>query len=251
MNGDLWPVYTGKSFNLWNPDTEQYYASADPNLIKNTLHGKRKNQHKIKRSVFFYLDNAVVQNISTLPCLRPRIAFRDVTNSTNSRSLIVALIPGRVVTVDKSPYLFLKESSNQGLDTAFILGVLSSMILDWLVRRVVELKLGFYILNNLPFPDIDSDYPPDSVEARVVEIAGRLGAPDKRFTDWAREVGVSVGSVKSEYEKQDLIHELDACVAHLYGLDEADLEILYGTFHANTNYFERHAAVLEHFRRMA
>ena len=60
-----------------------------------------------------------------------------------------------------------------------------------------------------------------------------------------------VGSVKSETEKQDLIHELDACVAHLYGLDEADLEVLYATFHANTDYSERHAAVLEHFRRLA
>ena len=85
----------------------------------------------------------------------------------------------------------------------------------------------------------------------MVEIAGRLASPDERFADWAANVGVSVGSVSSEAEKQDLIHELDACVARLYGLDEDDLAVLYATFHANTDYSERHAAVLEHFRRLA
>lgn len=125
------------------------------------------------------------------------------------------------------------------------------MILDWYARRVIELNLSFYIFKNLPFPDIGSTYPPGSHEARVVEITGRLAAPDQRFADWAAEVGVPVGSVKSESEKQNLIHELDACVAHLYGLDEDDLEVLFGTFHTNTDYSERHAAVLEHFRRLA
>lgn len=125
------------------------------------------------------------------------------------------------------------------------------MILDWYVRRVVELNLSFYIFNNLPFPDIGSTYPPGSVEARVVEIAGRLAAPNERFANWAREVGVPVGSVKSESEKQRLIHELDACVAHLYGLDEDDLEVLYGTFHEKTDYSNYRAAVLEYFRRLA
>ena len=147
-----------------------------------------------------------------------------------------------------APYVFLTNSSSK--DTAFVLGVLSSMILDWLVRCWVELHLTFYLFNNLPIPDVVS-YPTGSSEARVVEIAGRLAALNNRFTNWAQEVGVPVGSVNSASEKQDLIHELDACVAHLYGLDEDDLAVLYATFHANTDYSERHAAVLEHFRRLA
>ncbi|MCY3660316.1 MAG: hypothetical protein OXG36_15030 [Caldilineaceae bacterium] len=246
--GHKWPVYSGDSFNLWTPDTGQYYASADPEHIKNHLFDKRRRQHGLKRSAFSRLDITIVKDESTLPCLRPRIAFRDITRSTDSRSLIAALIPGKVVTVHMAPYIFLINSSSK--DTAFILGVLSSMILDWLVRCWVELHLTFYLFNNLPIPDVVS-YPPGSSEARVVEIAGRLAALNNHFTDWAREVGVPVGSVNSESEKQDLIHELDACVAHLYGLDEDDLEVLYGTFHANTDYSERHAAVLEHFRRLA
>ena len=60
---------------------------------------------------------------------------------------------------------------------------------------------------------------------------------------------MQVGSVRDEATKQDLICELDACVAHLYGLDESDLAVIYETFHERADYSERHAAVLGHFRR--
>ena len=123
------------------------------------------------------------------------------------------------------------------------------MVLDWYARRVVELSLNFHILNNFPVPDVDVDG--DPVARRVIDIAGRLAAIDERYADWAAEVGVPVGSVTDETTKQDLICELDACVAHLYGLDEDDLAVVYETFHEGADYSERHRAVLAHFRRWA
>ena len=120
------------------------------------------------------------------------------------------------------------------------------MILDWYARRVVELSLNFHILNNFPIPHADLDEGPGR---RVVQIAGRLAAVGERYAEWADEVGVPVGSVTDEATKQDLICELDACVAHLYGLDEDDLAVVYETFHEGADYSERHRAVLAHFRR--
>ena len=122
------------------------------------------------------------------------------------------------------------------------------MILDWYARRVVVLHLTFHVLNNFPVPDVDLDNEP--VAQRVVEIAGRLAAVDNRFTEWAKAVGVPVGSITDEDTKQDLICELDACVAYLYGLDESDLAVVYETFHEKTDYSERHRAVLKYFRRI-
>lgn len=120
------------------------------------------------------------------------------------------------------------------------------MIMDWYARRIVSTHLTFYIFNSLPVPDAD---PGDPVARRVVEISGRLAAVDERFADWAAEVGVPVGTLREEPERSDAIAELDACVALLYGLDEDDLRIIYDTFHEKTDYSERHAAVLAHFRR--
>ncbi|WP_420435118.1 hypothetical protein [Candidatus Poriferisocius sp.] len=121
------------------------------------------------------------------------------------------------------------------------------MILDWYDRRVVELHLNFHIFNSFPIPDPGESHP---VRERVVEIAGRLAAVDERFAEWAVEVGVPVGSANDEAVKQDLICELDACVANLYGLDEDDLAVVYETFSETVDYSDRLAAVLTHFRNL-
>ena len=210
------------------------------------LQQKRRNGHRNRRSAFSEMPAAWIEDPQTLPCLRPRIAVRDTTNSTNTRTVIAALVPGELVITHQAPYLLRIRGTER--DEAFLLGVLSSMILDWYARRVVELHLTASILNNFPIPDADVD--DDPVARRVVEIAGRLAAADDRFAEWADAVGVPVGSANDYPVKSDLICELDACVAHLYGLDEDDLEVIYGTFHEGKDYSERHAAVLAHFRKI-
>lgn len=45
-----------------------------------------------------------------------------------------------------------------------------------------------------------------------------------------------------------MIFELDAVVAHLYGLSAEQLSHIFATFHVGWDYQERLRAVLEHFR---
>ena len=45
----------------------------------------------------------------------------------------------------------------------------------------------------------------------------------------------------------DLTHELDAVVAHLYGLEENHLVHIFKTFHEGWDYEERLRATLKHF----
>ena len=47
-----------------------------------------------------------------------------------------------------------------------------------------------------------------------------------------------------------LLAELDACVAHLYGLDEDDIAVVYDTFGRPGQWDERRDAVLVCFRRI-
>ena len=241
-----WPVYKGASFDLWNPETGVYYASVDSEEITRHLQQKRLRQHRTARSPFAEFVQKHIEDPATLPCWRPRIAFRDITNRTNTRTVVTALVPGRIVITNQAPYLLWPRGTT--IDEAFLLGVLSSMTLDWYARCVVELHLNFHILNNFPIPDPGTGHP---VRDRVVEIAGRLAAVDERFADWAAEVGVPVGSANDPEIKRDLLAELDACVAYLYGLDEDDLAVIYETFSATVDYSEHHAAVVAHFRRCA
>lgn len=241
----IWPVYKGTSFNLWVPDTGIYYDSADAESMIAHLQEKRISQRRTRSSAFAEQEEWVADDPATLPCRHPRIAFRDVTNPTNTRTLIAALVPGARVIVHQAPYLL--RTAGAAEDEAYLLGVLSSMPCDWQARRTVELHMTFEQIGLLSIPDPGEGHP---VRDRVVEIAGRLAAVDERYVEWAAEVGVPVGSANDEAVKQDLICELDACVANLYGLDEDDLAVVFETFSETVDYSERHAAILSHFKKL-
>ena len=244
-SGDVWPVYAGKSFNLWQPDTGLYYDSADAMNITAHLQQKRWSQSRTARSAFAGLHESVLGDPATLPCRHARIAFRDVARATDTRTIVAALIPPDRVVVHKAPYLF--QAAGSARDEAYLLGLLSSMPCDWQSRRTVELVMSFEQVRLLAIPDPGEG---DPVRERVVEIAGRLAAVDERFAHWAAAVGVQVGSANDPATRADLICELDACVAVLYGLDEDDLAVLFSTFDAKRpdRYADHHASVVTHFR---
>jgi hypothetical protein len=240
-----WPVFKGASFDLWTPDTGQYYSWADPDYITNLLQAKRLNQQRNPRSAFSAFSREWAKDPSTLPCLRPRIAFRNVTRATDTRSVRIALLPSRCVITNAAPYLV--WSRGNAADEAYLLGILSSIPLDWYARRFVEVNMNFYIFNAFPIPRPNQGNP---LWNEVVGISGRLAAVDERFSEWAAEVGVPVGSV-ADAERDDLIARVDAAVALLYGLDEDDLRVIYSTFHEGWNYDRRLQTVLQHHRQLA
>ncbi|MGO1225302.1 MAG: Eco57I restriction-modification methylase domain-containing protein [Brachybacterium sp.] len=238
------PVLGGKGFELWNPGTGEVYAYGDQEAIEVALQAKRKRQVRLKSSAFHALSQAWADDVDTLPMRRPRIAFRDIARSTDTRTMIAALLPPVVALTNKAPYLYRRAGT--ALAEAYLLGVLSSIPLDWYARKYVELGMNLHILNGLPIPTFD---PESSVAARAVEVAGRLAAVDDRYTEWAAEVGVPVGSVTTKSAKDDLTAELDAVVSLLYGLSEDQVEHIFGTFHRGWNYQSRLEAVLTHYAR--
>jgi hypothetical protein len=243
--GDF-PVLTGASFNLWNPDYGDPYAYAIAGELLPWLQQRRRRQVRLAASAFYQMPSLWVADESTLPCRHPRIAFRDVCRATDSRTMICALLPGAVALVEKAPYL-VQRAGGRG-DEAYLLGVLSSIPFDWYTRRFVELKMSYGLLNTFPVPRPAKE---DPLRQQVTEIAGRLAAIDHRYAEWASEVGVPVGSVTTQAAKDDLIAELDATVAHLYGLDRTELEHIFATFHRGWDYQARLTAVLKHFDRWA
>lgn len=156
--------------------------------------------------------------------------------------MVCALIHPGAALVEKAPYLVKQLGSSA--DEAYLLGVLSSIPFDWYTRRFVELKMSYGLLNPMPIPRPDSTNP---CRARIVEIAGRLAAVDDRYSGWAEEVGVQVGSVESVVERDSLIAELDALVALLYGLHRDQVAHIFDTFHRGWDYQPRLDAVLSHF----
>ena len=236
----FWPVYKGASFDMWTPDTGTYYAWADPETVLRHLQAKRERANK--RSAFSEFDDKWRKDPATMPCLNPRIAFRDVSRATDSRTIRAALVPPRVLLVHNSPF-FLFPRDDEG-DEAFLIGLLSSLPLDWYARRFVETHLTFFVLNPFPIPRPAGESP---LRDRVIALAGRLAATDDRFADWAERVGVDCGPLEED-EKTDRIRELDAVAAHLYGLSESQLVHVFETFHEGWDHEERLRVTLTYFR---
>ncbi|MXW35554.1 MAG: hypothetical protein F4X00_08760 [Gemmatimonadetes bacterium] len=124
------------------------------------------------------------------------------------------------------------------------MGVLSSLPLDWYARCFVETQVDFFIINPFPVPRRSGD---SLLRERVIALAGRLASPDDRFAEWARRVGVVCGAL-TPIEKRNHVCELDAVVAHLYGLTEPQLVHIFETFHEGWDYEERLRATLRHFQ---
>ena len=242
INSAMWPVYKGESFDLWNPDTGTHYASANSTEITEHLWRKRNRQSRNKRSVFHGLSEGTLADSGTLVCRHSRVAFRKVTRATDSRTVRCALIPPNRVCQDGAPVLACRDGRH---DEAFVLAVMSSIPFDWCARRFVDKNLTLTIANGLPVPQPELSSP---LRRRLIELAARLAAHDNRFADWATEVGVPVGSLREEPQRSDAIHEIDAIVALLYGLDEGELVHIFETFHRGWDHEPRLRAVLTYFR---
>ena len=238
-----WPVYKGESFDLWEPDTGVYYAWAEPEPILDWLQRKRLKAGKsYPNSPHREFPMEHLRDRSTLPCFAPRVAFRDITNRTNQRTIIACLVPPKVFITNKGPYFLWPRGDEK--DQVFLLGILCSIPLDWYARRFVETNVNFHILNPFPIPRPERD---DARWLRVVELAGRLACPDDRFATYAEAIDVACGPLAA-HEKDDMIHELDAVAAHLYGLSETQLVHVFETFHEKWDYGARLEGVLRHFR---
>lgn len=240
----FWKVYKGASFDIWEPDTGEYNAFADPNEVLPWLQNKRVRANSSARdSVHKEFSKEYILDENTLAPLRARIAFRDITNRTNTRTVIPCLIPPNTFVTNKGPTIVFSHGNER--DEAYLLGILSSIPLDWFARRFVETNVNFFILNSFPIPRPKRS---DILFKRVVELSGRLASSSDKFKDWAKLVEVECGPLDEDI-KADKIYELDAVVSLLYGLKENDIIHIFETFHEGWNYEERLKSVLSYYNK--
>jgi hypothetical protein len=213
------PVWKGRSFDQYEPHGTEPAGFARETETLKRLQAKRKSRRSSFAGRF---PESVLQDPSTHPFHRARVAFRDVTNRTNARTVIACLIPPRHFLTNKAPYLAFAEGNPR--DEAFVLGVLNSLPFDWQARRLVETNLNFFILDLLCLP------PPGRVDARAIsERAARLSSVDERFEEFANECAVECGPLDDEQHGK-LVAEIDALCCLAWSLDEIDLEVMFANY---------------------
>ena len=235
------PVWKGRSFDQYDPHDPYNPRSHEPagfgnwDKILAFVQNKRMRSSTFKR--MFPAD--FLANLSTHPIHQCRIAFRDATRSTDSRTVRACLVPPSTPLTDTSPYLVFDGWENRAQGS--VLGVMNSVPFDWLARRYVESHLKYFILNPLTFPS-----PSNTPWERIGALAARLSCVDERFADFAAEAGVECGPL-TEARRGEMRAEIDALVARAYGLTEDELRFIFTDFTENAVSPAYRRQVLEKF----
>ena len=161
-----------------------------------------------------------------LPYQRYRFAHRSVGRSTDERTMIATILPGKV---------FSGHSLNVAVepvgadDQLFLLGFMNSFVLDYYLRLQVSANLTMFFIYQCPVPRLSRV---DHRFAPIVQRAARLVCGTSEFDGLADIVGWKDHreGVSGPTERAQLRAELDGLVAHMYGLTEVEFAHILGTF---------------------
>jgi hypothetical protein len=162
---------------------------------------------------------------------RPRLGFREIARPTDIRTLIAAIIPPNTCCNHKIFIGTPKLSTYTNSEMLYALTILNSLVLDYIARFKITTSMSLFHLYQLPMPRLTVG---KSYFDAIVPRAARLTCTTPAFADLWQEV---MGTPWQESlaatdpgERQRLRDELDAIVAHLYGLTRDEFAHILGTF---------------------
>ncbi len=213
------PLWKGASFDQYDPrGTDERPCPVTPELLKK-IRKPRPGLGSLLASEVPLADRkrAVLKELD-----RARLAFRDLSRSTDSRTIRACLIPPGIFLTNMAPYLTFVEGGSD--DQAACLGVMNSLPFDWQARRFIEIHANFFLLEGLRLPDLE-----DLEFDAISEAAAQLSAVDERFAEFADATNVPVGALSAS-ERTRLRIEIDARVARAWHLTSDDLRLMYRDF---------------------
>ena len=164
-----------------------------------------------------------------------RLGFRQTASGTNERTLIAAIVPPGTAVADTVHYFYRSKWSEarNGYETilparamVYLAGLFNSLILDFVVRRKVASHVTKSVMATVPVADVPLDHGPGS---EIVRLSARLSCRSPEFAELAEVLGSGCGPL-ARNEERALRAELDARVAHLYGLSAVHLDLVLADF---------------------
>lgn len=162
---------------------------------------------------------------------KPILAFRGIASSTNVRTMISCIIPPYKFFSNSSPMIIIQHNKNPLVDKQYdkiilyLEAVFNSMTFDYLLRPQVNMNLNFFIVKGIAIPD---DIRSKRAQ-QIMRLAGMLTIQDERYEMMMGELGVKIRKLGIE-QRIKITAELDALVAHHYGLDREQYEHVVSTF---------------------
>ena len=199
-SADGWNARFGRELNATD-DREHFGADGIP-----VLEGKLVDAFAVlPEAAAQFVDPAVARRLLGQRARfdRPRLGYREVAASTNRTTLIAAMIPAGAVTTHT---IFCMRTPRDESIHWFLCGVFNSFVANYLVRLRGGTHIPAAVIHQLPVPAPARD---SEAFAQIVRLSR------------AAATAPGDGGIRAE---------LQARVAHIYGLQEDDLAWILTTF---------------------
>ena len=242
------PLYQGRM--IWHFDHRASSVRVNPEsthnpyLSEDTTDAQHRDSNFLPRSQYWVPDSDVQ---SKFPKCDYTLGFRDITNPTNMRTFVAAIVPQagygntipllleRIPTPAESPAKGSSQPEFGALGTACLAANLSAMCLDFVTRQKAQgTHLNWYILEQLPViaPDAyDRRFGDRTAADLVKDHVLRLTYTAHDMAPFARDLGYDGDPFAwDEEDRRHLRARLDALYFHLYGLSRDDAGYILDTF---------------------
>ena len=220
--------------------TEEFSRTRDANLFRTDCKGypliEGKNIHQFQylftKPEYTISKIDVIDKISKKSIYKNnnkilnsyRLIYRNISSSTNLRTMISCIIPSNNVTTD-SNYVVALSKNNQPITNyakiLYLLGIFNSFVFDYTIRFMTNVNLNHFIVKQLPIPDFNH---------KIASCACKLTVSNKIFYDLLSHVKFKIKPIITPADRIDTLAELDALVAHAYGLTRTQYQHIISTF---------------------
>jgi hypothetical protein len=157
-----------------------------------------------------------------------RVGYRRIARPTDERTLIATMIPPNTVC---DTVAVVQNSPDDATVSLYLCACFNSLSLDYLLRLKIATTVNMFYMYSLPVPRLN---PGDPYFDALVPRAARLTCTRSEFANLWREVmdedWNEASGATDPAEHQRLRDEIDALVAHLYGLTRDEFDHILGTF---------------------
>jgi hypothetical protein len=204
------PLYEGKMFHQFDSAFAKPRYWIEEEEGRKALLGRRADQGQ------------------TLDYQNWRLAVRAIARGTDSRTLIVGPMP-RNVFCGNSALVFCPTVENRpSLESLLVTeALLNSFVCDFYCRIMVSANVNMFYLYQIPVPRIGNTH---SVFEGLLKRSLAITLGNKGFEEIGTALKIKITAAKDLDEKTALRAELDAMVAHLYGLSAHEFAYILDTF---------------------
>ncbi len=274
LKGNLWvqgkqiylPLYEAKMIEAYDHRYGTVYIQAHNWVNQGQTIETSEVQHANPEFLVlprYWAEIAEVRNGA--PARPAYLAFRDITNPTNARTMISAFVPRDAGFINTLPMILIPEEIGVLRQTC-LQANFGAYVFDYVARNKVHGRhMNFFALEQLPTfsPDHYTKRCPwdrkTTLEQWISERVLKLTCTAEDMLPLAEACQFTGGSFQSEYdgrlnrwdeaERATLLAELDAAFFHLYGLNRADAEYILSTFtaiHDRRTPLPGHRSIAEH-----